>query len=114
MEASEKQIEYYICPDGSCPFENWINALRDRRARAKIHTRIARVRLGNLGNCKPVGGGVLELIIDFGPGYRLYIGQVGTELEILLCGGDKSSQNEDIRKAIAYWDDYKKDRSPNG
>lgn len=65
------------------------------------------MRLGNLGDCKPVGSGVLELIIDYGPGYRVYLGQVGTKLVILLCGGDKSSQTGDIRKAIEYWEDYK-------
>ena len=107
MEASERQVENYVRPDGSCPFEDWIGSLRDRKTRAKIHARIGRVRLGNLGDCKPVGSGVLELIIDYGPGYRVYLGQVGTKLVILLCGGDKSSQTEDIRKAIEYWEDYK-------
>jgi putative addiction module killer protein len=109
MEVSEKQVENYVRPDGSCPFDDWIGSLRDRRARAIIRARIARVRLGNLGDCKPVGTGVLELIVDYGPGYRVYLGQVGTKLVILLCGGDKSSQTEDIRKAIEYWADYKKD-----
>jgi putative addiction module killer protein len=75
---------------------------------ARIRARIARVRLGNLGNCEPVGGGVLELKINYGPGYRVYFGQVGMKLVILLCGGDKSSQAEDIRRAIEYWEDYKK------
>jgi len=107
MEASERQVENYIRPDGSCPFDDWLNSLRDSRARARIRTRIARVRLGNLGECKPVGGSVLELIVDHGPGYRIYIDQAGTKLVILLCGGDKSSQREDIRKAIEYWEDYK-------
>lgn len=107
MEASERQVDNYVRPDGSCPFEDWIGSLRDRKARAIIRTRIGRVRLGNLGDCKPVGSGVLELIIDYGPGYRVYLGQVGGKLVILLCGGDKSSQTEDIRKAIEYWEDYK-------
>jgi len=107
MEVSEKQVENYVRPDGSCPFEDWIGSLRDRRARAIIRTRIGRVRLGNLGDCKPVGAGVLELIVDYGPGYRVYLAQVGTKLVILLCGGDKRSQTEDIRKAIEYWEDYK-------
>ena len=108
MEVSERQVENYVCPDGSCPFEAWISSLRDRKTRAIIRTRIGRVRLGNLGDCKPIGSGVLELIVDYGPGYRVYLGQVGMKLVILLCGGDKSSQTEDIGKAIEYWDDYKK------
>src|SRR5690349_11945958 len=100
MEVSAKLVENYQRPDGSCPFEEWLASLRDQKARAIIRTRIGRVRLGNLGNCKPVGDGVLELKIDYGPGYRVYFGQVGTKLVILLCGGDKSSQSEDIRRAI--------------
>lgn len=108
MEVSETEVENYVRADGSCPFNDWITSLRDRQGRARIRTRIARVRLGNLGDCEPVGSGVLELKIDYGPGYRVYCGQVGAKLIILLCGGDKSSQSEDIRKAIEYWEDYKK------
>jgi putative addiction module killer protein len=108
MEVSEKQVETYLRPDGSCPFEDWMNSLRDKRAKARIRTRIGRVRLGNLGDRQPVGGGVMELKIDYGPGYRVYLGHVGVKLVILLCGGDKSSQREDIKKAIEYWEDYKK------
>src|SRR3989337_4551740 len=100
MEVSAKQVENYVRPDGSCPFEDWITSLRDQRARARIRARIARVRLGNLGNCESVGGGVLELKIDYRPGYRVYFGQVGATLVILLCGGDKSSQSDDIRRAV--------------
>jgi putative addiction module killer protein len=108
MEVPENHVENYQHPDGSCPFEKWMASLRDRKTRAIIRTRIGRVRLGNLGNCEPVGAGVLELKIDYGPGYRVYFGQVETKLVILLCGGDKSSQPEDIRRAIEYWEDYKK------
>lgn len=108
MEVSAREVENYIRPDGSCPFENWMASLRDQRARARIRTRIGRIRLGNLGNCEPVGSGVSELKIDYGPGYRVYFGQVGMKLVILLCGGDKSSQSEDIKQAIEYWEEYKK------
>ena len=107
MEVSEKQVESYLRSDGTCPFDDWIDSLRDQRARAIIRTRIGRIRLGNLGNCEPVGSGVLELKVNYGPGYRVYFGQVGTKLVILLCGGDKSSQSEDIKRAIDYWEDYK-------
>jgi putative addiction module killer protein len=108
MEVSEKEVESYVCPDGSCPFNQWLASLQDQKARSKVHARIARLRLGNLGDYKAAGGGVLELRINYGPGYRVYCGQVGNKLVILLCGGDKSSQSEDISKAIEYWEDYKK------
>ena len=108
MQVSEKQVETYVRFYGSCPFEDWMTSLQDQQARAKIRTRIGRVRLGNLGNYQSVGAGVLELKINYGPGYRVYFGQVGTKLVILLCGGDKGSQPEDIRRAIEYWEDYKR------
>jgi putative addiction module killer protein len=108
VEASEKEVESYVCPDGSCPFNEWLASLRDQQARARIRTRINRVRLGNLGDCKSVGGGVWELRIDYGPGYRVYFGMIGSKLVILLCGGDKRSQSNDIKNAIEYWEDYKK------
>ena len=100
VDVSEKQVENYVRPDGRCPFEDWMDSLRDHRARARIRTRIGRVRLGNLGRCEPVGGGVLELKIDYGPGYRVYYTERGGELIILLAGGDKSTQQQDIKTAI--------------
>lgn len=108
MEVSEKEVRTYLRRDGTCPFNDWIESLRDRQARARIRARINRVRLGNLGDCKSIGGGVLELRIDYGPGYRVYLGIAGAKLIILLCGGDKGSQSDDIREAIEYWQDYKK------
>lgn len=80
-------------------FASWLRDLRDDRARAKIAIRIDRLALGNPGKVKPVGEGVSELKIDYGPGYRVYFKQHGDELVILLCGGDKSTQDKDIVKA---------------
>lgn len=80
-------------------FASWLRDLRDDRARAKIAIRIDRFALGNPGKVKPVGEGVSELKIDYGPGYRVYFKQHGDELVILLCGGDKSTQDKDIVKA---------------
>lgn len=80
-------------------FAEWFASLRDARARAAINARLRRVELGNLGDCAPVGEGVSELRIHYGPGYRVYFVQRGLEVVILLVGGDKSSQSKDIRRA---------------
>jgi len=76
------------------------------RVRALIRKRLNRVRMGNLGDCRSVGDGVKELRIAFGPGYRVYFGEDGETIVVLLCGGDKSSQEADIRRAKEYWIDY--------
>jgi len=81
-------------------FAKWLLGLRDLRARARIQARIDRLELGNFGDARPVGQGVSELRIDHGPGYRVYFVRRGSELIILLAGGDKGSQSTDIRKAL--------------
>ena len=80
-------------------FKSWLTKLRDRSARIRIIKRIDRLALGNPGHWRSVGDGVIELKIDFGPGYRVYYIVKGEFLIILLCGGDKSTQQEDIQKA---------------
>ena len=80
-------------------FEDWLQNLRDVQAVARINTRIRRVSLGNLGDARPVGDGVSEMRIHFGPGYRLYFISQGRQVVILLCGGDKGSQPGDIERA---------------
>jgi len=80
-------------------FDRWFERLRDRRAAARIQARIDRAESGNLGDCKPVGEGVSEMRIDYGPGYRLYFVQRGGEVIILLVGGGKSTQARDIELA---------------
>lgn len=82
-------------------FDRWLTALSDPRARAKIEVRIRRLSLGNAGDVRPVGGGISEMRIDYGPGYRVYFVQRGPIVVILLCGGDKSSQSRDIAMAKA-------------
>ncbi len=89
-------------------FENWFTALRDANARDRITIRIDRAALGNLGDVAPVGEGVSEMRINYGPGYRLYFMQRGAVLIVLLCGGDKSTQRRDIARAktiAAEWKD---------
>jgi putative addiction module killer protein len=80
-------------------FSDWLKALSDHSAQGKIAARIARLRMGNAGDVKPVGKGISELRIDYGPGYRVYFTRRGQSLIILLCGGDKGSQDRDITKA---------------
>ncbi len=82
-------------------FAKWFLRLRDLRVRARIQARIDRLELGNAGDAKPVGEGVSEMRIDYGPGYRVYFIQRGSKLIVLLAGGDKSSQSNDIRKALS-------------
>lgn len=106
MSVQPREIKRYITSDGKIPFAEWFDSLRDINAQIKIDTRLRRVSVGNLGDYRSVGEGVFELRIDYGPGYRVYFGQIGLTIVLLLLGGDKSSQNQDIRKAKEYWRDY--------
>jgi len=80
-------------------FKNWIRGLKDRIAQAIINARIRRISAGNFGDVTPVGNNVSELRVDYGPGYRVYFTRHGKEIVILLCGGDKSTQDKDIETA---------------
>src|SRR5580658_8661131 len=99
----EKEIKKLELQNGLVPFDEWFDSLRDLRMRAAVDARLARVRAGNLGDCKSVGGGVFEMRINFGPGLRVYYGLRGQEIVVLLGGGDKSSQARDIRRAQQLW-----------
>jgi putative addiction module killer protein len=101
------EIRYYVTSGGYAPFADWFADL-DVVARAKVTRAVARLEQGNLSNVKSVGEGVLELRIDFGPGYRVYFGCDGEALVILLTGGTKKRQQRDIDTAHAYWQDYKR------
>ena len=80
-------------------YEKWFDSLRDRTARVRVDIRIRRLSLGNAGTVEPIGEGVSELKIDYGPGYRVYFAQHGSQYVLLLVGGDKSTQARDIRRA---------------
>lgn len=101
-----KTIIVYRDPAGSEPFTGWLNRLRDPTTRRRILKRLMRMEHGHYGDVKPVGGGVNELRFFFGAGYRVYFGEDGGTIVVLLCGGDKSSQRRDIQRAQAYWQEY--------
>ncbi|MHB1796333.1 MAG: type II toxin-antitoxin system RelE/ParE family toxin [Acidobacteriaceae bacterium] len=100
------EIRRYVTPAGKDVVGEWLAGLKDVRARAKIAVRIDRMALGNFGDCKPLGQGVYELRIDWGPGYRMYYAMFGSTCVLLLCGGDKRKQSADIERARTYLADY--------
>ena len=88
-------------------FARWLDGLDDRRAGARILARLTSAEHGNFGDCEPVGEGVSEMRVHFGPGYRVYFTRSGQTVYVLLCGGDKSSQRRDIERAKAMARDLK-------
>ena len=100
------EVREYTDPHGRSPFQQWFEDL-DARAAAKVTVALARLAQGNVSNVQGVGGGVLELRIDYGPGYRVYFGNDGAHVVILLGGGTKKRQNRDIRTAQHLWTAYK-------
>ena len=98
------RVEQYITGEGGCPFANWFDSL-DAKAALKVRIVIARMESGNMGDVKPVGSGVSERRIDYGPGYRIYFGKDGETLVLLLTGGTKKRQQKDIDQAKIFWSD---------
>ena len=100
-------VEIYLARNGKQPFTEWFETLRDVRTQARIEARLRRLSLGLLGDHRPIGRGVIELRLDFGPGFRIYFTRVTDDVLLLLCGGDKSTQQSDIQRASAFLTDYK-------
>ena len=98
----------YLTADGRSPFNDWLLGLKDIRVRARIRAKLDRVSLGNFGDYASVGGGVFELRMFFGPGYRVYFSLEEDQVVLLLHGGTKASQQRDIRKAKSLMTDYRK------
>lgn len=101
-------IYRYQTDRGREPVTQWLDGLRDKTASAAIRMRLRRIEAGNFGDFKSVGEGVSELRIDVGAGYRVYFGRRGQDIVILLCGGDKRSQEADIQNAKRYWAEFKR------
>ena len=102
-----REIQAYRTQNGREPFTEWFNAVRDTRAQSRIRSRLASLEHGNFGDYRSVGGGVFELRIHVGAGYRVYFGEIDNTIVLLLCGGDKASQTRDIQRAKTYWQEYK-------
>ncbi len=100
------EVRRYVTKTGKDVFGEWLAGLKDNRTRAKILVRIDRLWAGNFGDCKSLRGGLFELRIDWGPGYRVYYAPDGETSVLLLCGGDKRKQSSDIKRAAEYLKDY--------
>jgi putative addiction module killer protein len=100
------QLRHYVDSQGHDLFANWLSQLRDKQAQARIAARLIRLHNGNFGDCKPVGSGVWELRVDWGPGYRVYYALEGKHVILLCDGGDKRQQSQDIQRAIARWNEW--------
>jgi len=105
------ELREYLTESGQSPFNDWLMGLRDIRARARVATRLDRVSLGNLGDYGSLGGGVFELRIFYGPGYRVYYSPLGKNEILLLLGGSKGTQKRDIETARTCLADYRKRES---
>ena len=106
------ELRIYTDTQDRQPLTQWLNDLKDIRARAQIKGRLTRVESGNLGDCKSLRDGVMELKIDYGPGYRVYLSRQGPVIVLLLCGSDKTDQDRAIKQAIDYLNDWKQRGKP--
>jgi putative addiction module killer protein len=104
-------VRHYLDSSGKDVFDQWLSRVADKRTQAKIAARINRLAGGNFGDCKALRGGISELRIDWGPGYRVYYAMIDKVIVLLLCGGDKRKQSADIQRAIRYLSNYK-ERTP--
>ncbi len=105
MDFHQKDVQYFVKADGRIPFKDWVKNC-DAKVRTIIYSRFTRLERGLLGDHKALGHKLYELRIHFGPGYRIYFGEDGPVMLLILCGGNKSSQNNDILKAQNFWADY--------
>ncbi|MDD5222389.1 MAG: type II toxin-antitoxin system RelE/ParE family toxin [bacterium] len=106
MESESREVVYYKTGAGKVPFLDWLYSLKDKITRARIRIRIERVAMGNFGDHHSVGNGVWELRVSSGPGFRIYYGLEGKKIVVVLAGGDKRSQEKDVKLAKEYWADY--------
>ena len=108
------EVRHYLTAAGDDPFDEWICALQDRQARIRIVKRIDRLERGLFGDVEFCGEGVWELRVDWGPGYRVYYARSGRQIILLLLGGDKRKQDQDIKRAKEYWHEYQQRSKAQG
>lgn len=108
MKPVRFELQVYESGDGKRPFDLWLDRLRDKTVVARILTRLDRVEQGQWGDTKALGGGISELRFAFGPGYRVYYARYGAQIVVLLAGGDKASQERDIRLARSCFEDFRR------
>ncbi len=107
MQIKQRAVDYYRTPAGKEPAKEWLSSIKDKLTQAILYKRIRQAGLGQFGKTRNVGDGVWELKIDYGPGYRVYYGIHGDELILILTAGSKRTQAADIKKARAYWIEWK-------
>ena len=103
---TEITVLHYQTVEGRLPYREWVESISDKKVRAAVLARVDRLAFGAFGDWKSAGGGVFELRVHLGPGYRVYFGRDGSAAVILLYGGHKGSQDSDIKRAKNYWKDY--------
>ncbi len=108
MAAKERRVVYYVTAAGEAPAERWLEGLKDGGARRKLRVRFSRLAGGNFGDHRMLDAGLVELRLALGPGYRAYCGLMDEVLVLLLCGGTKATQDQDIRLARDYWRDARR------
>lgn len=102
------EVRHYVSAAGNDLYQSWVDGLRDRQGRIAVVRRVLRLEEGNLGDHRFLRDGVSELRIDAGPGYRVYFAREGAVVVVLLCGGDKGTQDRDIERAVECWRDYQR------
>ena len=111
VKIKERLVEYFYTPSGKAPAKEWLNSIKDKLTQAILYKRIRQASLGNFGDHKSAGAGIFELRIDYGPGFRIYYGIHNDEVILLLMGGSKRTQVNDIEKAKTYWTLWKDDQN---
>jgi putative addiction module killer protein len=107
VQIKPREVHYFETPAGKAPARDWLSSIKDKLTQAILYKRIRQAGLGQFGKTRNVGDGVWELKIDYGPGYRVYYGIHGDELILILMAGSKRTQAADIKKAQAYWNEWK-------